>query len=118
MASFNKVVLLGNLTRDPEMRYTPKGTPIAKFSLGINRVWKDEAGEKREDVTFVDCSTFGKSAETLEKYVKKGSPLLVEGRLEQDTWDDKETGQKRSKISVVVESFQFVGGKRDTEQAE
>ena len=110
MANFNKVILAGNLTRDPELRYTPKGTAIAKFGLAVNRVWKNEAGESKEETTFVDLDAFGRQAETLAQYMKKGSPLLVEGRLRLDQWDDKQTGQKRSKLGVVVEGFQFLGG--------
>lgn len=110
MANFNKVILAGNLTRDPELRYTPKGTAIAKFGLAVNRVWKNEAGESKEETTFVDVDAFGRQAETLAQYMKKGSPLLVEGRLRLDQWDDKQTGQKRSKLGVVLEGFQFLGG--------
>ena len=110
MASFNKVILVGNLTRDPELRYTPKGMAIAKIGLAVNRVWKNEAGESKEEVTFVDLDAFGRQAETLAQYMKKGSPLLVEGRLRLDQWDDKQTGQKRSRLGVVVEGFQFLGG--------
>src|SRR6478672_2663626 len=109
MANFNKVILAGNLTRDPELRYTPKGTAIAKFGLAINRSWRTDAGENKEEVTFVDLDAFGKQAETLAQYMKKGSPLLVEGRLKLDQWDDKQTGQKRSRMGVVVEGFQFLG---------
>ncbi len=112
MASFNKVILVGNLTRDPEMRYTPKGVAIAKIGLAVNRVWRNEAGESKEEVTFVDIDAFGKQAETIAQYVKKGSPLLVEGRLRLDQWDDKQTGQKRSRLGVVLEGFQFLGGPR------
>ena len=108
MANFNKVILAGNLTRDIETRFTPKGTAVAQFGLAINRTWKTEGGEKKEEVTFVDCTAFGKSAETLAQYVKKGAPLLVEGRLRQETWEDKETGKDRSKLTVVVEGFQFL----------
>ena len=110
MASFNKVILVGNLTRDPELRYTPKGIAIAKVGLAVNRTWTSESGEKKEEVTFVDVDAFGRQAETLAQYMKKGSPLLVEGRLKLDQWDDKQTGQKRSKLGVVVEGFQFLGG--------
>jgi single-strand DNA-binding protein len=110
MASFNKVILVGNLTRDPELRYTPKGVAIAKIGMAVNRVWKSETGETKEEVTFVDVDAFGRQAETLAQYMKKGSPLLVEGRLRLDQWDDKQTGQKRSKLGVVVEGFQFLGG--------
>src|ERR1700681_1763328 len=104
MASFNKVILVGNLTRDPELRYTPKGMAIAKFGLAINRTWKNEAGETKEGVTFVDIDSFGKQAETIAKYMKKGRPLLIEGRLRLDQWDDKQTGQKRSRLGVVLDA--------------
>ena len=109
MASFNKVILVGNLTRDPELRYTPKGMAIAKIGLAVNRNWTSESGEKKEEVTFVDVDAFGRQAETLAQYMKKGSPILIEGRLRLDQWDDKQTGQKRSKLGVVVEGFQFLG---------
>ena len=110
MASFNKVILVGNLTRDPELRYTPKGLAIAKIGLAVNRNWRTETGEQKEEVTFVDVDAFGKQAETLGQYMRKGSPILIEGRLRLDQWDDKQTGQKRSKLGVVVEGFQFLGG--------
>ena len=109
MANFNKVILAGNLTRDPELRYTPQGMAIAKFGLAVNRSWRTEGGENKEEVMFVDLDAFGKQAETLAQYMKKGSPLLVEGRLRLDQWDDKQSGQKRSRLGVVVESFQFLG---------
>jgi len=108
MPNFNKVILAGNLTRDPELRYTPKGTAVAKISLAINRSWRDEAGTQKEEVTFVDVDAFGKQAEVISQYVKKGRPLLVEGRLKLDQWDDKTTGQKRSRLGVVLEGFQFL----------
>jgi len=108
MASFNKVILVGNLTRDPELRYTPKGMAIAKIGLAVNRNWKTETGEAKEEVTFVDIDAFGKQAETIGQYLKKGRPMLVEGRLRLDQWDDKQTGQKRSRLGVVLESFQFL----------
>ncbi len=109
MASFNKVILVGNLTRDPELRYTPKGTAIAKIGLAINRYWTTETGEKKEEVTFVDVDVFGRTAENVGQYMRKGRPLLVEGRLRLDQWDDKQTGQKRSRLGVVAESVQFLG---------
>src|SRR3954453_12555082 len=108
MASFNKVILLGNLTRDPELRYTPKGTAVAKVGLAVNRNWRTETGEQKEEVTFVDVDAFGKQAETICQYMRKGSPLLIEGRLRLDQWDDKQTGQKRQRLGVVLESFQFL----------
>jgi single-strand DNA-binding protein len=114
MANFNKVILAGNLTRDPELRYTPKGMAIAKIGLAINRNWRTEAGEQKEEVTFVDVDAFGRQAETIGQYLKKGRPILVEGRLRLDSWDDKQTGQKRSRLGVVMENFQFLdGGRRD-----
>jgi single-strand DNA-binding protein len=114
MASFNKVILAGNLTRDPELRYTPKGTAIARLGIACNRKWKSETGEMKEEVTFVDVDAFGKTAETIGQYLKKGRPILIEGRLRYDTWEDKQSGQKKSKLGVVLENFQFLdsGGAR------
>ncbi len=109
MASFNKVILVGNLTRDPELRYTPKGTAVAKIGLAVNRNWTSESGEKKEEVTFVDVDVFGRTAENVSQYMRKGRPILIEGRLRLDTWDDKQTGQKRSKLGVVAETVQFLG---------
>jgi single-strand DNA-binding protein len=108
MASFNKVILVGNLTRDPELRYTPKGVAIAKIGIAVNRKWTGEDGQLREETTFVDVDAFGKQAETIGQYLKKGRPVLIEGRLRLDTWEDKQTNQKRSKLGVVLESFQFL----------
>ena len=108
MANFNKVILAGNLTRDPELRYTPKGMAIAKIGIAINRSWKNEAGETKEEVTFVDVDAFGRQAEVIAQYLKRGRPILVEGRLRLDQWDDKQTGQKRSRLGVVLEGFQFL----------
>lgn len=114
MANFNKVILAGNLTRDPELRYTPKGTAVAKLGLAVNRSWTTETGEKREEATFVDVDAFGKQAEVISQYLRKGRSLLVEGRLRLETWDDKATGAKRSKLGVVLESFSFLdSGNRD-----
>ena len=119
MASFNRVILVGNLTRDPELRYTPKGLAIAKIGLAVNRTWKSETGESKEEVTFVDIDAFGKQAETIGQYLKKGRPILVEGRLRLDQWDDKQTGQKRSRLGVVMENFQFLdSGNRGDSAAE
>ena len=117
MANYNKVILAGNLTRDPELRYTPKGTAIAKIGLAINRSWKTETGETREEVTFVDIDAFGKQAELIGQYFKKGKPILMEGRLKLDTWDDKQTNQKVSKLRVVMEGFQFIDSNRPAEGA-
>lgn len=111
MASFNKVILLGNLTRDPQMRYLPSQTPIVEFGLAANRRFKTQAGEDREEVLFVDCTAFGRQAEIINQYCQKGRPLFVEGRLKYDTWEDKQGGGKRSKITVVVENFQLLGGR-------
>ncbi|HTV61203.1 MAG TPA: single-stranded DNA-binding protein [Verrucomicrobiae bacterium] len=116
MASFNKVILAGNLTRDPELRYTPKGTAIARLGIACNRKWKSETGEMKEEVTYVDVDAFGKTAETIGQYLKKGRPILIEGRLRYDTWEDKQSGQKKSKLGVVLENFQFLdsgGGRGD-----
>jgi single-strand DNA-binding protein len=111
MANFNKVILAGNLTRDPELRYTPKGTAIAKIGLAINRTWKTETGESKEEVTFVDVDAFGRQAEVIAQYMKKGRPFLVEGRLKLDQWEDKNTHQKQSKLKVVLEGFSFIDSK-------
>src|SRR6185369_4595558 len=115
MASFNKVILMGNLTRDPELRYTPKGTAVAKLGLAVNRVWKTETGETKEDVLFIDVEAFSRQAENIGQYLKKGSPILVEGRLRLDTWDDKQTNQKRSKILVAAENVRFLGSSQPRE---
>ena len=113
MASFNKVILAGNLTRDPELRYTPKGTAVARITLAVNRVYTSgEGGEKKEEVSFVDVDVWGRQAEVISQYMKKGRPLLVEGRLKQDTWEDKNTKQKQSKLKVVLESFSFIDSNR------
>ena len=111
MASLNKVFLIGNLTRDPELRVTPKGTPICQFGLAVNRQYKDDSGQTRDETTFVDIEAWGRQGETISKYCTKGRPLFVEGRLKLDTWDDKTTGQKRSKMRIVLENFQFLGGR-------
>ncbi len=108
MASFNKVILAGNLTRDPELRYTPQGRAVARITLAVNRTWKNETGETKEEVSFVDIDVWGRQAEVISQYMKKGRPLLVEGRLKQDTWEDKNTHQKQSKLKVVLEGFTFI----------
>ena len=110
MASFNKVILMGNLTRDPELRYTPKGTAVAKLGLAVNRSWRNAEGQQQDETTFVDVDAFGKQAETLGQYMQKGRPILIEGRLKLDQWEDKNTGQNRSKLGVILEKFSFVGG--------
>lgn len=114
MPYFNTVTLLGNVCRDPELRFTPSGLAIATVSLALNRKWKDsQSGELKEEVSFIDSTAFGKSAENIGKYVKKGDPLLIHGRLKQDTWEDKQTHEKRSKVCVVIETFVLLGGKRE-----
>ncbi len=110
MPNLNKVMLMGNLTRDVELRHTANNTAIAKFGLAVNRRWKSPEGEQREEVTFVDCEAFGRTAEVLSQYLAKGRPVFLEGRLKLDQWEDKE-GQKRSKMLVVVEGFQFIDSK-------
>ena len=112
MPSLNKVLLMGNLTRDPELRVTPKGTPVCQFALAINRQFKMESGETREEVIFVDIDAWGKQGETIAKYCTKGKPLYVEGRLRLDQWEDKNTKEKRSRMKVVLENFQFLGDSR------
>ena len=111
MASFNKVLLLGNLTRDPELKFLPSQTPVAEFGIACNRKFRTSNGEDREEVTFVDVTAFGKQAEVISQYMEKGKPIFVEGRLKYDQWDDKNGGSKRSKITVVLENFQFIGGR-------
>src|SRR6059036_2839554 len=103
MASLNKVMLMGNLTRDPEVRYTPKGTAVAEIGLAVNRTFTAENGEKREETTFVDVTLWGRQAEVAAEYLKKGRPVFIEGRLQMDSWEDKTTGQKRTKLKVVAE---------------
>jgi len=111
MASFNKVILAGNLTRDPELRYTPKGTAVVKLGMAISRTWKSESGEKKEEVTFVDIDVWDRQAEVIAQYFRKGRPILVEGRLQLDTWEDKTTHEKKSKLKVRLESFSFIDSK-------
>jgi single-strand DNA-binding protein len=111
MASFNKVILLGNLTRDPEVRYTPKGTAVTELGMAVNRVYTAENGEKREETNFVDVTLWGRTAEIAGEYLKKGRPVFIEGRLQLDTWDDKTSGQKRSKLKVVGEGLQLIGSR-------
>ena len=104
MANLNRVLLIGNLTRDPEVRYTPKGTAVAEIGLAVNRIYSGEDGEKKEETTFVDVTLWARQAEIAGQYLKKGRPVFIEGRLQLDTWDDKQTGQKRSRLRVVSES--------------
>lgn len=111
MANFNQVILMGNVTRDPQLRHLPSQTVVADFGLACNRRYRTAQGEDREEVVFVDCAAFGKQAEILKQYCQKGKPLFVQGRLKYDTWEDKQGGGKRSKLSVIVENFQFIGGR-------
>jgi single-strand DNA-binding protein len=113
MPGFNRVTLIGNLTRDPETKTLPSGTTLSEFGLAVSRHYKTAAGEEREDTCFLDCTAFGKQAEVIQRFCTKGKPLFVEGRLKYDQWDDKNGGGKRSKISVVVENFQFLGSSRE-----
>lgn len=108
MANLNKVMLIGNLTRDPELRYTPKGTAVADIALAINRVWNNDQGQKQEETTFVDVTLWGRQAELAQQYLSKGRGVYIEGRLQMDSWDDKETGKKRSKLKVIGENLQFM----------
>ncbi len=108
MANFNKVILMGNLTSDPETRYLPSGTPVAEFRLAVNRTFVTASGEKRDETCFIDCSVMGKRAEVVQNYFRKGRPVFVEGRLEYQQWQTPD-GQKRSKHRVAVEDFQFIG---------
>ena len=111
MPNLNKVMIMGNLTRDPEVKYTPKGTAVADLALAINRVYSTDAGEKREETTYVDVELWGRQAEIAGEYLRKGRPVYIEGRLKLDTWDDKQTGQKRSKMRVVGEALQLLGSR-------
>lgn len=113
MANLNRVTLIGNLTRDPELRHTPKGTAVAELGLAINRVWNDDSGQKQEEVTFIDVTLWGRQAEIAQQYLTKGKPVYIEGRLQMETWDDKETGKKRSKLKIVGEHMQFLGSAKD-----
>jgi len=112
MANYNKVILMGNLTRDPQLSYLPSQTPVCEFGIAVSRRWRGQNGEQREDTCFVDCRLYGKQAETFNQYMSKGRPVLIDGRLDLDTWEGPD-GQKRSKHRVTVQSFQFVGSARD-----
>lgn len=111
MANLNRVLLMGNLTRDPQLKYLPSQMAVAEFGLAINRRFRTAQGEDREETTFVDCAAFGKTGEVINQYFQKGKPIFIEGRLKFDSWEDKQGGGKRSKLSVVVENFQFVGSR-------
>jgi single-strand DNA-binding protein len=114
--NYNKVTLAGNLTRDPEVKFLAGDRAVASFGLAINRKFKGNDGELKEEVTFVDCEAWGRTAELVGQYLNKGSPCFIEGRLKLDTWDDKKTGEKRSKLMIVAESVQFLGGKKEHDQ--
>lgn len=109
MRGFSKAIITGNLTRDPELRTTPNGASVCSFSVAVNRVYRDASGEQKEDVSFIDCSAWGKLGEMINQYAKKGSGVLVSGRLDQRSWEDKTSGQKRSRVEIVVEDFNFAG---------
>ncbi|HEX3445311.1 MAG TPA: single-stranded DNA-binding protein [Chthoniobacterales bacterium] len=115
MANLNRVLLIGNLTRDPEVRYTPKGTAVADIGIAVNRIYSGEDGERKEEATFVDVTLWGRQAEVAQEYLKKGRQVFIEGRLQLDTWDDKQTGQKRSRLRVVAENMQMLGSRADSE---
>lgn len=110
MPGFNKVILLGNLTRDPQLKYLPNNTPVCELGLAVSRRWRDREGNMRDEVCFVDLTAFGRQAETLNQYMSKGKPILIEGRLKLDTWQAQD-GTRRSKHSVVIDHFQFVGSR-------
>lgn len=112
MAGYNRVILVGNLTRDPQLRYLPNNTAVCEFGLATSRRWRDQEGNQREDVCFVDVSAFGRQGETINQYMAKGRQILIEGRLRFDSWTGQD-GQKRSKLSVVAENFQFLGSRGD-----
>lgn len=109
MRGFSKAIIAGNLTRDPELRTTPSGASVCSFSVAVNRVYRDTSGEQKEDVSFIDCSAWGKLGEMISQYAKRGTGVLVSGRLDQRSWEDKNTGQKRSRVEIVVEDFNFTG---------
>src|SRR3954468_2820094 len=116
MPSVNRVILIGNLTRDPQTKQLPGaggGTSVCEFGLAMNRRYRTQAGEEREDVCFIDCAAFGKTGEVIQQYCTKGKQLFVEGRLKYDTWDDRSGGGKRSKLSLIVENFQFLGSRQE-----
>lgn len=118
MASFNKVILIGNLTRDPDLRTTQNGTAICDIGLAVNRRWRDQSGRDQEETTFVDVAVWGRSAENCAQYLQKGAPVLVEGRLRLEQWEDRNGGGKRSRLTVVAEVVQFLGSRADGERPE
>ena len=110
MRGFSKAIIAGNLTRDPELRTTPNGSSVCSFTVAVNRTYRDASGEQKEDVSFIDCSAWSKLGEMINQYAKKGTGVLVSGRLDQRSWEDKTTGNKRSRVEIVVEDFNFTGG--------
>lgn len=114
MRGFSKAIVTGNITRDPELRTTPNGANVVSFSVAVNRVYRDNAGNNQESVSFIDCTAWGKPAEIIAQYARKGTGMLVSGRLEQRSWEDKTTGQKRSRTEIIVEDFNFIGGGNDS----
>lgn len=118
MANYNRIILVGNLTRDPLLKYLPSGASVTEFGLAVNHRYKTKDGDERDEVMFVDCSCFGKAGEVINQYCAKGKQLMVEGRLKLDTWEDKQGGGRRSKHSVMVENFQLMGGKQDGQRGD
>jgi single-strand DNA-binding protein len=118
MPHYNKVLFMGHLTRDPQLKTLPNQTVVAEFGMACNRKWKSAGGEEREEVCFVDCAAFGRTAEVIGEHFIKGRAIFVEGRLKYDTWEDKQSGSKRSKLSIVVDSFQFVGSRGESDEAD
>lgn len=113
MRGFSKAIITGNLTRDPELRTTPNGAQVCSFSVAVNRVYRDANGNNQESVSYLDCVAWGRLAETIAQYAKKGSGVLVSGRLEQRSWEDKQSGQKRSRVEIIAEDFNFIGSRND-----
>lgn len=110
MANLNKVMLIGNVVADPELRYTPKGTAVTDLRMAVNRMWSGEGGQRQEETTFLDVTLWSRQAELASQYLSKGRPVFIEGRLQMETWEDKSTGQKRSRLKIVGENMQFLGG--------
>lgn len=115
MPNYNKVILMGRLTRDPEVRYSANGTAVTNIGLAVNRNWRNQDGQTQEEVTFVDVTAFGKRGEAVGQYLKKGRPIFIEGHLRMDQWDDKQTGQKRSKLAIIMDAFEFIDSRGEGE---
>lgn len=116
MPNLNRVILMGNLTRDPELRQTPTNQSVCNFGLAVSRHYTDGDGQKQQDTTFVDAEAWGRTAEVIDQYLAKGQPILIEGRLKLDQWQDRDSGANRSKLKVVVESFEFISGSQDGDE--